>query len=89
VTVGVALSAADGDWPPADRVHCTASTSLPIFSSANRATDILGLVVDGRVEAEVLDDPSALVRPARDADRPASLDLGDLPGDAPDGTGRP
>ena len=53
-----------------------------------RGTDVLSLVVDGRIETQVLDNPAALLRPARDSDRPASLDLGDLPGDAPDGPAR-
>ncbi len=54
-----------------------------------RPTDVLSLVVDGHVETEVPGNPAALLRPARDPDHPAPLDLGDLPGHAADGTGRP
>ena len=54
---------------------------------AQRRLDVVGLVVDRRVEAEVVDDPAALLLAARDADDPAALDAGDLPGDAADRPG--
>ena len=40
-----------------------------------------GLVVDGRVEPEFVHQPTPLLGPARDADHPAPLDLGDLADD--------
>ncbi len=43
------------------------------------------LVVDGGVEAEILDNVPALVGPARDADGAATLDLRDLADDRADG----
>ena len=46
------------------------------------------MMVDASVEAEFLDHEAALVRPARDPDRAASLDLGDLPDDRADRTRR-
>ena len=45
---------------------------------AQRGADVLALVVDRRVEAELLDDEPALLRPACDPDDPATLDLRDL-----------
>ena len=42
-------------------------------------------VVDGGIEAGHVGEPAALVRAAGDADHPAALDAGDLPGD---GAGR-
>src|SRR5262249_10854578 len=64
-------------------VHAAGSVLL------QRGGDILGLVVDGRVEAEIGDNPAALVRATRDPDRPAPADLGNLPGHAADAAGRP
>ena len=43
--------------------------------------DILALVVDARVEAEVVDDPRALLGRPRDTDHLGALHLRDLPGD--------
>ena len=54
-----------------------------------RLLDVFGLVVDGGVEAQIVDDVLALLGSAGDADRVAPLDLGDLTGDHADGTGRP
>ena len=45
--------------------------------------DVLGLVVDRGVEAELVDDVLALLGAAGDADRVATLDLGDLAGNQP------
>ena len=56
---------------------------------ASRAVDVLGLVVDARVEAEVLDDPAALLVGAGDADDASRiLDPRDLARDRADATGR-
>ena len=50
--------------------------------------DVLGPVVDARVEAELVDDPAALVVGARDADdRRRALELRELSGDRADATG--
>jgi hypothetical protein len=46
------------------------------------------MMVDAGVEAELLDHEAALVRPARDPDRAASLDLADLPDHRADRTRR-
>jgi len=58
-------------------VH-TAGRVLP-----QRPGDVLSLIVDGRVEAQVRGDPAALLRPAGDPDDLAALDLGDLTGTLP------
>ena len=57
-------------------------------SCSEPAGDVLGLVVDRCVEAELVDDPAALLRPAGDPDHAASLDPRDLAGDAADAAGR-
>jgi len=49
---------------------------------AQRARDVVGLVVDRAVEPELLDDPAALPCAAGDPDRTRALDPGDLAGDA-------
>ena len=46
--------------------------------------DVFGLVVDARVEAEVVDHPGALRGRAGDADHARALHLGDLARDRPD-----
>ena len=43
--------------------------------------NVLRLVVDRRIEAGLIGQPAAFLRPARDADDVAALDLGDLPSD--------
>ena len=48
---------------------------------------VLGLVIDGGIEAQVLDDVVAFLGSAGDADGAAALDLGDLAGDGADGAG--
>ena len=45
------------------------------------AGEVGGAVVDAAVEAQVVDDPRALLVGPGDADHPAAEDLGDLPGD--------
>jgi hypothetical protein len=52
-----------------------------------RLRDVLRLVVDRRVESELLDDVAALVRPTGDTDGAAALDLGDLTDDRADRSG--
>ena len=46
--------------------------------------DVFGLVVDARVEAELVDDPRALRRRTGDPDHAGALHLRDLAGDRPD-----
>ncbi len=55
---------------------------------AERLAHGLGLVVDGRIEAEFVGEELAFRRAARDADHGAALDLGDLPDDGADGARR-
>src|SRR5262249_26319496 len=49
--------------------------------------EIAGPVVNARVQAQLGNDVAALLGPAGDADRPASLDFGDLANDRADRTG--
>ena len=53
-----------------------------------RRTDVVVLVVDAGIEAEVLNNNSALLRPPGDADHAGAEDTGDLPGDRAGGAGR-
>ena len=53
-----------------------------------RDADVLVLVVDRRVEAQVLDEEPAFLRAARDADDATPFDLRDLPNHHPDGACR-
>ena len=53
-----------------------------------RLGDVVGLVVHALVEAELVDDVGALLGPARRADDPAALQLGDLPDDRAGRAGR-
>jgi hypothetical protein len=50
--------------------------------------DVVGAVVDGPVDAEVVDQPGALLVGAGDADHAAAQDLGDLDRDGAGGAGR-
>ncbi len=50
--------------------------------------DVLGLVVDRRVEPELVNDVTALLLASGDPDGAAALDLGDLADDAADGARR-
>ncbi len=52
------------------------------------AADLAGLVVDGRVEPQLVHQPGAFVRPAGDADHLATHQLGDLAHDRTRGPGR-
>src|SRR4029077_11966766 len=56
---------------------------------AQRSPDVLCLVVDGGVEAEIVGEPATLLLAAGNADHAAALDLGDLPGDVANGAGCP
>src|SRR5205085_903620 len=70
---------------PADIVEVDVNALRAVLSQGGR--DVLTLVVDRRVEAEVLDHMSALLRAARDPDDAAAPQLGDLPGHAADRAG--
>ena len=56
---------------------------------AQRFGDVLRLVIDRRVEAELVDDVTAFFGAAGDPDDAATFDLRDLPDDHADGAGRP
>lgn len=70
-----------------DRVHDGATDILETHvdtvwtKTIECGSHILGLVDDGTVEAEVLDEPAALLGSARDTDYAAALDLRDLSDD--------
>src|SRR2546422_8203671 len=63
------------------------STLFP-YTTLFRSRDVLRLVVDPRVEAELVGDPCALLGTAGDADDATADDLADLSGDGPDCAGR-
>ena len=61
------------------------STSMPLgVAAASWRTPVVGLVVDGRVEAELLGQQRALLRPAGDTDDARPIGLGELAGDRAD-----
>src|SRR5580700_5634077 len=54
---------------------------------AEGTSDVYGFVIDGGIEAEVIDDEAALLGASGDADDVAVLNFGDLPDDGADGSG--
>ena len=76
-----------------DRVHDLAADVLEVDVDAVRGgglelrAPVLGTVVDGRVEAELLGEDRALLGPAGDADDAGAVALGELPGDRADRAG--
>src|ERR1700736_4782567 len=71
-------------------IHDRAADVLEIHVYPLRAetvesrADVLGFVVDGRIETQVFDNPAALFRTAGDAHDPAALEIADLADDRPD-----
>ena len=80
--------------PPEHRVEDVTAHVVEVDVDALRAVlferraEIVVLVVDAGVEAEVLDDNPALLRSPGDADHAGAEDPGDLPGDRTGGAGR-